>query len=69
MSPDHVLADIGSKFHLFPLQFLGGSGPPSAHFLCNFQKLISFQLVEFIFGKWLKLIDIRKVFKFYELLF
>ncbi len=61
--------DIGSKFHLFPLQLLVRSVLPPAHFLCNFQNLISLQLVKLIYGKWLKLIAITNIFKFYELLF
>jgi hypothetical protein len=51
MSPDHVLEDNSSKFHLFPLLTLAESFPSQAHFLCNFQNLISLQLVKFIYRK------------------
>jgi hypothetical protein len=61
MSPDHVLEDNGSKFHLF---LLVGSDPSPAHLICNFQYLFLLQQVKFIYGKWLKLIAITKVFKF-----
>jgi hypothetical protein len=61
--------DIGSRFNLFPLQLLVRSDPPPAHFLCNFQNLISPQLVKLIYGKWIKLIAFTNIFKFYELLF
>ncbi len=60
---------IDSKFHPFPLQFLVRSDPSSAHFLSNFQNLVSLQLAKFIYGKWLILIAFTKVFKIYELLF
>jgi hypothetical protein len=66
---DHVLEDIASKYHLLPLLILDRSDPPPAHFLCNFQNLISLQQFKLIFGKWLILIAITKVFKLYELLF
>jgi hypothetical protein len=64
MSPDHVLDDIAAKFHFFPLLISVGRDPSPAHFLCNFQNLISLRQFEFICGKWLILIAITKVFKF-----
>ncbi len=66
MSTDHILEDIGSKFRLFPLQLLVRSDPPPAHFLCNFQKLISLQLVKLIKSDFLeKLIFLEKNFLTY----
>jgi hypothetical protein len=60
--------DIGSKFHLFPLQLLVRSDPPPGHFLCNLQNLISLQLVKLIYGKWLKLIAKTYYYKHLQIL-
>ncbi len=54
-----------SIFYLFLLRKRRGSLGCPPHFLCNFPNLFSIELVNFIDGKWIKLVAIIKIFKFY----